>query len=319
MIGGIGMTNQEEHFKSPEKRITELEVLLSEAYRSVEAIEAAGFDIWENNFVTGETFGTNERLFSRLGYSPDEIPKTTDETFAKIHPDDLALSLKKVQEHVDGLSDFYQSEMRIMSKSGQWVWTGSYGKVIERNEDGDVTRIIGLSFNINERRIMEETMKEMAYTDALTSLGNRRMLYENGRQELERCRRYNSSLSLLFLDMDNFKIINDTYGHIVGDKILETFADILIKNTRQIDIKIRYGGDEFVVLLIESEETSAKNKADQLCQIIAAHDFGIEEQITISAGYTSSLENDTIEKMISRSDEGLYKAKKAGRNCAHVG
>lgn len=142
------------------KRITELEKRIAELERTELALEAAGFDIWENNFVTGEVFGTNRRTFESLGYSPEELPKNLDETFKYIHPDDLDAALKTMQDHVEGKIPQYRAEMRLKAKDGSWIWIGNYGRVIERNEEGKATRFTGLSFNINQRRIVEETLAE---------------------------------------------------------------------------------------------------------------------------------------------------------------
>lgn len=141
-------------------RITTLELQLLEYTRTFEALEAAGFDVWENNFATGETYNSNTRVFKSLGYHDDEIPHTLEELFTFVHPDDLTNALALVQEHFDKKTDRYQAEMRIRAKDGSWRWIGNYGKVVERNEKGDVTRFIGVNFDINQRRIIEEALVE---------------------------------------------------------------------------------------------------------------------------------------------------------------
>ncbi len=297
-----------------ESKINELENALVDALRFKEAIAAAGFDVWENNLVTGEVFGTNRQLFLSLGYSEEELPKTVEDTFSKIHPEDLAKALQKVQEHVDGYSDRYKAEMRIKAKDGSWVWTGSYGQVLKRNDEGNVTSILGLSFNIDQRRIMEETMKELAYTDALTGLGNRRLLMESGSHEVERSLRYNHNVVLLLIDLDNYKTINDTYGHVVGDEVLVKFAQCLTAEIRDIDIKVRYGGDEFILLLIETDESGAYDTVHRLQKAVSRNDFGIVDKLTISIGLTSLKPDDSLSNMIIRSDEALYNAKRLGKN-----
>lgn len=301
-------------FQNLKLKMEELEDSLTEALRYKEAVEAAGFDIWENNFVTGDTYGTNRQLFINLGYPEEELPQSTAETFDKIHPEDLQKALQKVQEHVDGKSERYASEMRIKAKDGTWVWTGSYGRVIERDDQGGVTRIIGVSFDIDQRRIMEETMKEMAFTDALTGIGNRRMLMEAASHEVERGLRYKHPMALLLIDLDNFKHINDTYGHLVGDDILIQFAKCLEHQIRTTDIKTRYGGDEFVVVLVEANEQDALDTAIRLQHAVSQKDFNIPEVLTISIGITTLNPTDTLIEMVKRSDQALYKAKKTGKN-----
>jgi len=139
--------------ESLEKRIIELE-------RTEKAVDAAGFDIWENNFVTGEVFGTNRKTFLSLGYSETELPANLEDTFKYIHPDDLDSALKIMQNHIDGKIESYQAELRLKARNGSWVWIGNYGKVIERSSDGKAICFTGVSFNINQRRIVEEALIE---------------------------------------------------------------------------------------------------------------------------------------------------------------
>ena len=141
-------------------RIKELETKVSELQRVETALEAAGFDVWENNFVTGESYGTNRRIFLSIGYTEDEVPKNLSDIFSYIHPDDLKKGLQQVQEHFDGKTSRYQAEMRIRAKDGTWRWIGNYGRVEERNADGAVVKFIGINFDINKRRIIEEELLE---------------------------------------------------------------------------------------------------------------------------------------------------------------
>ena len=140
------------------QRIAELETQLAQNKRAEEALEAAGFDVWENNFVTGTAFGSNERIFTNIGYSADEVPKTLEELFKFIHPDDLKSGLSAILEHFDGKTSRYQAEMRVRAKDGSWRWVGNYGQVKERDADGKVTKFIGVNFDINQRRIVEEEL-----------------------------------------------------------------------------------------------------------------------------------------------------------------
>jgi len=140
------------------QRIIELEQQLAAAEKAKTALEAAGFDIWENNFVTGENFGSNRNIFENLGYSESEMPKNMEELFGFIHPEDLKSALQLVQNHFDGLSKRYQAEMRVRAKDGSWHWIGNYGRVEERNSEDRVTRFIGVNFDINKRRIVEEEL-----------------------------------------------------------------------------------------------------------------------------------------------------------------
>lgn len=299
-------------------RIHQLESELKDYKRAKKAVDAAGFDVWENNFVTGETYGSNRRLFENLGYEEDELPANLDETTAFVHPDDLPKVMQKVKEHFDGKTNLYQSEFRVRAKDGSWIWTGNAGKAMEKNEKGEVTSFVGLSFNVDEKRILEESMRELAYTDSLTKLGNRRILFETGVHEIERAVRYNHPLSLFLFDIDDFKSVNDKYGHLLGDEVLSTIADYLFTAIRQVDLKIRYGGDEFIILLIETGQKEAFQTAERLRHAIENMDFGIEEGVTISGGVVEMTGDETLEALIERCDDALYVAKNTGRNKIHL-
>ncbi len=124
------------------------------------AVEAAGFDVWENNWGTGETFGTNRRLFIRLGYAKEELPKSLKEVFANLHPEDLKRSLEIIKDFFAGRIPGYYSEMRIRAKDGNWLWIASAGKVLARDASGNVTRFVGMSYDIHSRKVAEQEREE---------------------------------------------------------------------------------------------------------------------------------------------------------------
>jgi diguanylate cyclase (GGDEF)-like protein len=138
--------------------------------------------------------------------------------------------------------------------------------------------------------------------------------------ELNRFQRHAPAASLLMLDIDHFKIINDTYGHITGDKVLQHFSNVVEKNLRNFDILGRFGGEEFCILLPATDMAGGQQFAERLCQIIAAtpietNNFSIAYSVSI--GVTMFLPGDNkIINIIERADTALYQAKTAGRNCA---
>lgn len=306
--------SEKRDIENSNNRIKELESQIEGLIRYKKAVKAAGFDIWENNFITGDVYGTNANLFRSLGYSEDELPKSMEETFAYIHPDDLKNSLELANAHFKNPDIKYQAEMRIKAKDGSWTWTGSSGSVVSRNDQGQVSSFMGLSFNIDAQRTKEDVIKELAYTDSLTKLGNRRILYETGAQEIERSIRYNHPLSLIMLDIDDFKDINDTYGHLTGDDVLIKLSDCLMNVIRQIDIKIRYGGDEFVVVLLESTQTEAWETAERLRYSVENMETGVKDKISVSMGITDLRPGDTLDTLLARCDNALYESKNSGKN-----
>ncbi len=170
---------------------------------------------------------------------------------------------------------------------------------------------------IENANLQRETQK-MAISDELTSLFNRRGLMDLGRREVDRARRFHHPLSAAILDLDNFKAINDTYGHIAGDQLLNQIADCCRASFREIDIIGRYGGDEIVVLLIENDIDQAYQIADRFRQSIAGRVFHTDAgnlTTTVSIGIASlSDQIETLTQLIDQADRALYLAKEAGRN-----
>lgn len=170
---------------------------------------------------------------------------------------------------------------------------------------------------IENAHLQQETQK-LAISDELTALFNRRGLMDLGRREIDRARRFNHPLSAAIMDLDNFKSINDTYGHIAGDQMLNQVADCCRSGFREIDIIARYGGDEIVVLLIENNLDQAYQIANRFRESIASRVFKTDAgnlSTTISIGVAElSKDMDNLTDLIDTADRALYMAKEAGRN-----
>ncbi len=170
-----------------------------------------------------------------------------------------------------------------------------------------------------ENARLYERLQRQAITDELTGVYNRRGLFELGRREVERSRRYHHNLSAILFDIDHFKQVNDHYGHAVGDQVLAALGKICYSSVREVDIVGRYGGEEFVVLLPEVDLIVAKQVAERLRsvigQIIVALDEQEELRLTVSLGVASLAENDSdLDALLNRADDAMYAAKNAGRN-----
>ena len=122
------------------------------------AIIAAGLDPWENNLVTGERFG-GEKIYQELGYSKDENPRSLSDIFSLIHPDDLKLVQQQIKKHLDGITEIYTSDFRVKDKKGNYQWVTNFGRVVERDSEGNAVRFIGLTLNINDRKRIEEKIR----------------------------------------------------------------------------------------------------------------------------------------------------------------
>jgi two-component system, cell cycle response regulator len=179
---------------------------------------------------------------------------------------------------------------------------------------------------IQRAKLLETTMADnrrlelLAHTDPLTELLNRRALIDRLSAEMERVRRYDSTVSVLLIDLDHFKRVNDTHGHLVGDDVLMEVAALLQRAVRTVDVVARYGGEEFVVVLPETGVQGATSFAERIRELIEEHDFvaaiGSNLQLTASIGVATfpSEGMETADDFFARADQALYRAKAEGRN-----
>ncbi|RUM31580.1 MAG: hypothetical protein DSY32_01015 [Aquifex sp.] len=199
-----------------------------------------------------------------------------------------------------------------------------------KDKDGELyeMKIAIIKMIENIEKILIETSKEktiyerMALTDPLTGLYNRRIFMEMAEKELARAKRYGYNFSILMIDIDNFKRINDTYGHDVGDYVLKKIAEILRTNVRGADIVARFGGEEFIVMLSNTNLNNAVKKAEKLRKMIEQTPVelssGVKLKVTVSVGVSTYKDQDSLEELIKEADVALYEAKKRGKNRVEV-
>ena len=171
---------------------------------------------------------------------------------------------------------------------------------------------------IAQQQILHAKISRIAAEDSLTGLYNRRKINELIQNEIERSERYQKSFSVIIMDIDYFKRVNDRHGHLAGDELLKMLAQILLKTIRHTDNVGRWGGEEFVVLCPETNDEGASSLADKIRQKIEHSTFNDYGKQTASFGIACYQEGDTIDKIISHADEALYMAKNAGRNRVEV-
>ena len=159
-------------------------------------------------------------------------------------------------------------------------------------------------------------LKETSFKDEVTGLYNRRFFSLRLEEELSRYRRFNHPVSVVVLDLDGFKAVNDEFGHTVGDDTLRDVAQILMKHSRGINVVSRYGGDEFAVLLVETSKAGARLYADRIREVVAKYPFSHGKIVTASFGVASLPDDEagTAEDLFRAADEALYAAKRAGKN-----
>jgi diguanylate cyclase (GGDEF)-like protein/PAS domain S-box-containing protein len=222
-------------------------------------------------------------------------------------------TLKKIIETKENISLDY----KMLNDHGEWIWVHTIGSPI-LDEEGDVQRIVFEARDITERRKYEEKLKYIAHHDHLTGLPNRAMFSKRLKEELENARQSKSILSIMLLDLDKFKQINDTFGHNIGDELLRSFTTRVKTCLREIDLMARLGGDEFVIMLpMLNDKNLAIETADRILQSLQG-DWFFEEHVfstTSSIGISFYPPYDQDPKMLLKNaDIALYKAKKNGRN-----
>ncbi len=175
------------------------------------------------------------------------------------------------------------------------------------------------AYDMETARLGEPSLRELADTDPLTGCANRRVLDQRLREELDRARRYDQVVTVVMIDVDDFKRINDTHGHLVGDRVLKQLALLLRRELRTMDFLARYGGEEFVIVLPETGGTGARLFVDRVLRRVQQFEFGADGSpitVTASAGLATFPDDRAIddETLLKLADENLYKAKRAGRN-----
>lgn len=209
-------------------------------------------------------------------------------------------------------------ELAMKTKNGE-VLFGNLSLSEMKNENGKIIGLVATCKNITEKKKLEQELveknrllEELAVTDSLTGLYNSRLFYENLQKELTRMKRQEGSkLSLMMIDIDSFKVYNDTYGHQAGDKVIRSLGKIIASSIRQdIDSGYRYGGDEFTVILPNTDRAHAQVVVDRIKQFYLSHEF---EPTSLSIGIADTDQAVDKESIVKIADEEMYKHKKHRR------
>jgi diguanylate cyclase (GGDEF)-like protein len=191
--------------------------------------------------------------------------------------------------------------------------------------DGDFIKIGRTIFKFlsggNIENAYHEEIYRLTTVDGLTQVFNRRYFLEQLEREVSRAKRYRRELSLILFDIDHFKVINDSYGHLAGDYVLKQLATVVKGKIRREDVLARYGGEEFAIILPEIDAPNAVQMADKVRRLVEKAPFKFEETkiaVTVSVGCASVGDADDAATLIKRTDDKLYEAKGAGRNCVRA-
>lgn len=200
-------------------------------------------------------------------------------------------------------------EIKNRKKDGEDYWLNQH-IIPTINDKNEIESFVSIGMDITAKKELEK----IASIDVLTGLYNRRMINEFAKNELETVKRNSNGLSIIMIDIDYFKQVNDTFGHQVGDSVLAQLAKLILDNTRKSDIQGRYGGEEFIIICPQTTNEAACILAEKLRSAVDNFEFDVAGLKTISLGVATFNKNDDVESMIKRADDGLYQAKNSGRN-----
>lgn len=277
------------------------------------ALWGADLGIWDWNIRTNRVL-YNPRWAEILGYRPEEIALHNDSWEERIHPEDRPVVLEMMSAHLENHTPFFESEHRLRHQNGRWFWVLSKGKVTERDLEGQPLRVCGTHLDISKQKHLEEELRQLAATDPLTGAFNRRYFLNSICKEITRTQRYERPLALLMIDIDHFKQINDTLGHERGDEALKELSTRVRQRLRQTDVFARWGGEEFLILAVETTLQQAITLAETLLTALRDDSCVGIGPITASFGVTCYHPGETLDDWLKRVDNLMYQAKSEGRN-----
>jgi diguanylate cyclase (GGDEF)-like protein/PAS domain S-box-containing protein len=281
------------------------------------AIQGANDGIWDWN-LNQNTIYFSQRCNDIIGYKEQKMGASLEEWLLCVHPDDRDRLQQAIEHHLDGLTDHLECEVQMLFNGGGTRWVLTRGLAV-RDARNRPYRIAGSISDITALKLAQEQLAYDAYHDALTSLPNRVLFLDRLEQALERRRRYHQDgLAVLFLDLDHFKVVNDSLGHQAGDQLLIQISSRLQKIIRASDTVARMGGDEFVVLLESANNASyACNVAERIEDVIRMPIHILEHELVISASIGVVMITDDHHQpsdVLRDADVAMYRAKSLGKN-----
>ena len=308
-------------------------------------LEVISDGIWDWNANTGFVY-RNPGWYQMLGYEPHSLGNTVFTWESVIHPDDMAAVMAKFDLCLNGSAHEYRAEYRCRTRDGDYLWIEDCGRIIARNPDVSVARMIGANRNIHASKLLQEQLERrnssleqliaertaelarlneelqrkvdenrlLAETDALTGAASRYRLERALQLECERARRFHQPFTVIAMDVDNFKQINDSYGHHTGDQTLINIVALIRRHIREIDLLARWGGDEFMVVLPNTRHAEAQLVASKFQLLLQRETICPHGPATLSFGLAEYEQDEQKESLMVRADRALYQAKLQGKN-----
>ena len=308
-------------------------------------MELVSDGIWDWNATTGYVY-RNPGWYEMLGYSRDSLENNVSTWESVIHSEDYPRVMALFDDYISQRSPLYRAEYRCRKEDGTYLWIEDRGYIIARNPDGSVARMVGAHRDIHTRKcsierlqkrnqslealVAERTLelsrvnqqlqiqldenRSLAERDALTRIANRYRLEKCLLEECDRAERFRVPLALVAMDIDDFKPVNDRYGHGVGDQTLIGVAERLESCVRTTDLLARWGGDEFMVVLPASNLDTAKELAERIRRAIKQSPIVNDLNVTLSLGIVERRMGESPAALVARADRALYRSKAAGKD-----
>lgn len=298
-VGTLGVTREITEYKNLLNHITRTE----QSYQKLfEAVNDAIFYLNREGY-----FSTFNRMFLRMtGYTEKEIRSLH---FSKIlHPEDIPMMVNDHQKVIRGDYAPERYTFRLINKEEKVIYVeGNFRRLKEKNV---VVGILAVLRDVTEQIRLEKELLELSITDGLTGLHNQRHFYNELDKEMERVKRQHTPLSLFLFDLDDFKVFNDIHGHLEGDKVLRSVAQVVLKSIRRMDSAYRYGGDEFTVILPGATQVEASHVAERIRKTFENTPY--LQQIKLSIGLVEFDPQYDLTNFVKHADEAMYTAKKRG-------
>ncbi len=308
-------------------------------------MELASDGIWDWNAKTGYVY-RNPGWYEMLGYPRDSLENNVFTWESVIHSEDYPRVMALFDDYISQRTPLYRAEYRCRKEDGTYLWIEDRGYIIARNPDGSVARMVGAHRDIHTRKcsierlqkrnqslealVAERTLelsrvnqqlqiqldenRSLAERDALTRIANRYRLEKCLLEECDRAERFRVPLALVAMDIDDFKPVNDRYGHGVGDQTLIGVAERLESCVRTTDLLARWGGDEFMVVLPASNLDTAKELAERIHRAIKQSPIVNDLNVTLSLGIVERRMGESPAALVARADRALYRSKAAGKD-----
>lgn len=311
--------NAQKHIaEETQQREMAQQALASSEERWKFALDGSDAGVWDRNLQTGEVV-YSRRYREIYGYGEDQLIDHWETWEDRVRPDDLPLVTADREAYLTGKTETYSNERRMRCQDGSWKWILSRGMVVSRDAQGRPVRMIGTHTDISERKAAQQRLQMLAHFDLLTGLPNRGLFSDRLRHGLAKARRDKTGLALMMIDLDEFKPVNDLYGHQIGDLLLKEVATRMLACVRrETDTVARLGGDEFVVILSEVEQARDATTVAETIRDALHQTFDIGGRlINISSciGVAIFPEHGPDEALLIKSaDVAMYRAKENGRN-----